>query len=531
MRRPGRPRQYSSWKPPRLLLDANLMDDVPGDLSSDLVIVGAGTVGLYLAAALTDAKVRSDVILLETGPKVASTSLNSVTSMSIGKPHKGVHLGRASGLGGTSSLWGGQLAEFSEADLERDDAIWPFSYEELQKYYRIVYQRLAVGSPASTAFYQQKFGGETEESRSVERFFTYWLKEPNFATLNKRLIKSDPSIRVVVNLTANGFEFEGENARSLICTSADGRNVRIRAQRFIFASGTIATSRFFLSTQRHGNVPWASNDNIGLYFQDHLGGKIAKGSVLNEKRFRDYFENGWVNGVKLQPKLTLSRTRRQSLLSGACGFFTFDSSVSENVANLKRTIRGLRSGLSFSSATSFVTDVVSVGRSMLPIVSRYVQSRRIFALFDQGLTFHVQAEQIPIASSRIRLLDSDPAADGLIPVAVDWKCDGRELAAIYDLAAGSDAYLRSRGLAQLTMDPALQRRDSSFIDRLGDTNHQCGGMRMSASPGTGVVDGNGRVWGTSNVWVAGPAVFPSSSHANCTLTGLAIAARLLARLQ
>lgn len=514
-----------------MLLDANLTDDVPGDLSSELVIIGAGTIGLYLAAALAEAKKGSNIILVEAGPRIASTSLNSLTSTSVGKPHVGVHLGRAAGLGGTSSLWGGELAEFSQADLERPDAVWPLSYEELQKHYRVVYQRLAIGSPASTAFYRQKFGSETEEPESVERFFTYWLDQPNFATLYKSAIQSDPSMRAVVNLTANGCEFDGDNARILHCTSARGRNLRIRSKRFVFASGTVATSRFFLSTQRDGRVPWANNDNIGLYFQDHLGGKIAKVSILDEKRFRDYFENGWVNGIKLQPKLTLSRAVRQSLPSGACGSFSFDSSVSENVGNIKRTIRGLRSSLSFSSVTSSINDVFSVGRSLLPIVSRYVRNRRIFALFDQGVMLNVQAEQIPIASSRIRLQDADRAMDGLVPVAVDWRCDGREIDTIYQLAAESGAYLRSRGLAELSIDPALQRRDADFIDGLGDTYHQCGGMRMSASPGTGVVTSDCRIWGTTNVWVAGAAVLPSSSHANCTLTALAIATRLLPSLQ
>jgi choline dehydrogenase-like flavoprotein len=180
---------------------------------------------------------------------------------------------------------------------------------------------------------------------------------------------------------------------------------------------------------------------------------------------------------------------------------------------------------------SRVKDVAVVGRSLLPIVSRYVRSRRVFALFDQGLHFNVQAEQIPVAASKIRLAGTHRAADGLVPVAVDWKCDGGELEAIRALAVESDTYLRTHGIAQLAIDPALERRDAGFIDGLADTFHQCGGMRMSASAAAGVVDGDCRVWGTSNVWVAGAAIFPSSSHANCTLTALALATRLLPRLQ
>jgi hypothetical protein len=514
-----------------MLLDANLSGDVPDELSSKVVVVGAGTIGLYLAAALAGSRERSDIILLEAGPKVAGTSMNAMTSTSIGKPHGGVHLGRAAGLGGTSSLWGGQLAEFEQTDLERPDAPWPLSYQELQKYYRAVYRRLAVGDPASTAFYRQKFGSETGQAGSVERFFTYWLQQPNFATLYKGAIQSNPSIRVVFNATANGCEFDGENARLLRCTSASGRVLRIKSQKFVFASGTVSTSRFFLSTQRDGGVPWAANANIGLYFQDHLGGKIAKASVLNEKRFRDYFENGWVNGIKLQPKLTLSRARRHSLLSGVCGEFTYDSNISRNISDIKRTLRAVHAGLSFSSMTSGVKDVAVVGRSMLPIVARYVRSRRIFALFDQGLNFNVQAEQIPMASSKVRLSGSHRVGDGLVPVALDWRCNGGEIESIRALAVESDAYLRTHGIAQLAIDPALERRDAAFIDRLSDTYHQCGGMRMSASAATGVVDGDCRVWGTSNVWIAGAAVFPSSSHANCTLTALALATRLVPLLR
>lgn len=512
-----------------MLLDA-LDSDVPGDLSSELVIVGAGTVGLFLAAALAGSNRRRDIILVEAGPKVPGTSSNSATSKSVGKPHEGVHLGRAAGLGGTSSLWGGQLAEFSRADLEREDSAWPISFEELQKHYRDVYRILGVGNPESASFYREKLGAEVGEVGSVERFFTYWLKQPNFATLYKKQIESAPSIRVLVNLTANACEFDGENARLVRCTSAGGRQIRIRSRNFVFAAGTIATNRFFLSTQRSGSVPWACNENIGLFFQDHFGGRIAKGSILDEKRFRDYFENGWVNGIKLQPKLTLSPARRRSLPSGACGFFTFDSSIGENVANIKRTVRGLGSALTFSSAKSRVGDIFVVGRSIVPIVSRYMRRRRILALFDQGLNFNVQAEQIPIAGSRIRLIDATPAADGLMPVAVDWKCDGREFAAIYELAVESDAYLRRHALAELTLDPALRQQDRNFIDRLSDTYHQCGGLRMSTSPRNGVVDGNCRVWGTRNVWVAGAAVLPSSSHANCTLTALAVSARLVPNL-
>src|SRR5262249_13368712 len=102
-------------------------------MTGDTVIIGGGTIGLFLAIAL--ARAGRSVILLESGGRVADTGRNRETAESCGRPNNGVLLGRASGLGGTSVLWGGQLAEFEEPDLVRQGAAWPIAYEELRYWY------------------------------------------------------------------------------------------------------------------------------------------------------------------------------------------------------------------------------------------------------------------------------------------------------------------------------------------------------------------------------------------------------------
>jgi choline dehydrogenase-like flavoprotein len=61
-------------------------------------------------------------------------------------------------------------------------------------------------------------------------------------------------------------------------------------------------------------------------------------------------------------------------------------------------------------------------------------------------------------------------------------------------------------------------------------NHQYGTTRMHDSPRKGVVDRHCRVHGTDNLYVAGSSVFPTTGSANPTLTIVALAARLAARL-
>ena len=99
-----------------MIIDANSAD-VPSPIEAgDVVIVGAGTVGLLLAKLLAD-RGRS-IVVIESGDHVAATPDDGLGACSVGRPHTGVLLGRAKGLGGTSVLWGGQLAEFVECDLD-----------------------------------------------------------------------------------------------------------------------------------------------------------------------------------------------------------------------------------------------------------------------------------------------------------------------------------------------------------------------------------------------------------------------------
>jgi choline dehydrogenase-like flavoprotein len=54
---------------------------------------------------------------------------------------------------------------------------------------------------------------------------------------------------------------------------------------------------------------------------------------------------------------------------------------------------------------------------------------------------------------------------------------------------------------------------------------------MSVDPQGGVVDANCRVHGVENLYVAGCSVFPTSGHANPTLTLVALAVRLADHLR
>ena len=57
-----------------------------------------------------------------------------------------------------------------------------------------------------------------------------------------------------------------------------------------------------------------------------------------------------------------------------------------------------------------------------------------------------------------------------------------------------------------------------------------GTTRMHEDPKQGVVDRDARVHGMANLWIAGSSVFPTAGSSNPTLTLVALALRLAARL-
>jgi len=146
---------------------------------------------------------------------------------------------------------------------------------------------------------------------------------------------------------------------------------------------------------------------------------------------------------------------------------------------------------------------------------------------DRSISVIAHCEQRPLADSRITL---DPHRTDRFgdPIArLHWLVDEplqlESLQRFVDQLRGFFARVCD---AKFAVAPALLSGLSAALSEATDSYHQCGGSRMGLSEADGVVDSNSRVFGTSNLYVAGAAVFPSSSFANPTYTAMALARRL-----
>lgn len=108
----------------------------------------------------------------------------------------------------------------------------------------------------------------------------------------------------------------------------------------------------------------------------------------------------------------------------------------------------------------------------------------------------------------------------------------RQVADIWFAAGAQEVFLPFVGGGP--MDPDRLRRfplESVRARRYEATSqHPLGTCRMGASPSESVVDPNGRLWGTDNVWVADGSVVPTSLGVNPQVTVMAMAHRVATRI-
>ena len=105
---------------------------------------------------------------------------------------------------------------------------------------------------------------------------------------------------------------------------------------------------------------------------------------------------------------------------------------------------------------------------------------------------------------------------------LDWQLSDFDLESFIKSQEIVDQELRCAGLGRLYVKPI----DEIPRDQISGGWHHMGTTRMHTDPKYGVVDQNCRVHGISNLFIAGPSVFPTSGYANPSLTIIALAVRL-----
>jgi choline dehydrogenase-like flavoprotein len=518
-----------------LLIDLH-QDSPQRRLKADVIIIGAGAVGLAMGVEM--ARSGSQILLLEAGGSwvTAESQAFFESARAIGRQLNGLHLGRFRALGGTTTFWGGQLAALDPltygcrpwvADTE-----WPIRHPDVAPYYARLFSLLGMSRqiPDDSEVWRRLRVSPPEDTTDLEFFFTRWAPEANFARLFANDIHRSPNLTVAINAPVTALQLDPNGGRvlHLEVRANDGDPIQAHAENFVMANGAIETPRLLLLNLADGKVaPWARNPWIGRGFMDHLECIAGTVTPMDKRRFHNLFDNVYLDGIKYQPKIKLSEQGQVSrkLLSVAA-HLQFRSSISEHISNARIFFKAaVRGKFDFLNILKYPAHIVSLARFSMPIISRYIRDHRVYNVADRGIDLSLSMEQKPLASSAI-VLRQDSDAIGMARIDVDWRVDGAELETLASFAELLRDYLELKQLARLQIVPALANRDPAFMSTAHDTSHHMGTTRMASDAHSGVVDGNLKVHGTDNLFVAGAGVYPTSGFQNPTFTAMALGIRL-----
>ena len=156
-----------------------------------------------------------------------------------------------------------------------------------------------------------------------------------------------------------------------------------------------------------------------------------------------------------------------------------------------------------------------------------VKHRR-FVSAGARMRLQLNVAQDAPSSSSVTLSDAVDALGMPQPV-VAWRVTEQERETLRRFADYLKEQFAQAGLQGMEWVPEVLAPDG-LLPGMDDARHAMGGACMGLNPQTSVVDGELRVHGVGNLWVASAAVFPTGSPQLPTLPLMALTLRLAEQL-
>ena len=219
-----------------MILDTNLNKSILKN-KFDIIIIGAGLSGLYLANELKNTQKK--ILIIDRGNEDKNYNVENRIK-NIGINHLSSQNQNNFVLGGHSVNWGGQLAEFERIDFEKN--FWGSSYSIIRGLYNEIYKEFKI---------KEKNSIINKLNDNLNFYNTIYLDNPNFYSRYKNIISKSKNIFLIKNLIAYDLKINDEKAEKLICKDSENKKIEFSSENFIFNMGTFENVRFFLELKKN----------------------------------------------------------------------------------------------------------------------------------------------------------------------------------------------------------------------------------------------------------------------------------------
>jgi choline dehydrogenase-like flavoprotein len=532
-------------------------------LNADICIVGGGAAGIPLA--LTLAETGCSVLLLEAGHDYQDARTQSLYAGEVADEHlhSPPNKYRQRRLGGSTLIWGGRCVPFDRIDFQAREYIplsgWPISYDDVAPFYPMANAWSEAGRyryDADELFGAYPlingFSSTVVRTNSLERFSC----PTNFAARYENRLRGTVGLTVVTgaNCTAIRLLPSKASVRELDIATLAGNRFRAAARMFVLAVGGLETARLLLASRDIAKAGIGNeHDVVGRYYMCHIAGSIGSLSIHGAPdRVRHSYEVS-PDGIYCRRRISATEAAQRQLgLSNMVARLHFSRIADPSHRN------GVLSGLFLAKnlisyeygkrlddgepATlavyarhlrNIIADPIDTAAFLLHWLRKRTLAQRKFPSVilrnrTNRFSLEINSEQIPLAASRVTLTDSADEL-GVPRLRVDWRYSSQDMDSVRRTLELFRSEFERSGVGLFTFDADEVERDLIRFGALG--GHHIGTTRMGNDPRTSVVNGNCRVHCVDNLYIAGSAVFPTSSQANPTLTIVALALRLAKHLR
>lgn len=497
-------------------------DNFPmGEPTHDCCIIGSGAIGIAIAIRLAASGQR--VLVIEAGgDDVTDANQDACRCAVAGRPHPGSSEGRFRVLGGSTERWGGQAMRFDDVDFEPRpgtfDEGWPIPAKCLTPYYPEAEDFMGVGNPPYHRFAEdfgneyRKFNGAGNPAKDAfapfQLHYSVFSHNPRMREAHRAALQDSDHITIWKDSVAMLLNTDGNGVVASVSVRCGTTDRLASARRYILAAGGIENARFLLLQRDvHSLAELHASRLIGSYFQDHPGAHVAEISGKGAAFVQGLFRLKNTASMDLKARISWSSEERsRSGMLAVSGTFLMMTRPSE----FDYSNAGTRFRRPVPSDIPILIRTAMRGKPYSPVHHTYLA---------------VSAEDLRNRESRITLSKTQIGPDGRPRAEVDWVVDPRVAASIIEYTRRLDGAFSKCGLGTLRKFDFMSGPES-LLRELKDNSHHIGSTSMGRTGEDGVVDPDLKVFGFENLWVAGTSVLPTGSHANPTLTALALAYRL-----